>query len=82
MDRRQDPDETRNKAGLVFCNDTLFTMRRQLIDFFSQRSMADHLDGDQWRTYPQPEISADPDDGLLIQDAGWAREFQDIPGYS
>lgn len=82
FDRVQDPDETRNRAGVTFCRDALDEMREELFAYYRQTGYQAPLDGDEWQLYPQPSISRDPDAGLLIQDAGWARPYQAIPGYS
>jgi arylsulfatase len=82
FDRVQDPDETRNRAGVTFCQGALDEMRQRLFAYYRQTGYQDALDGDRWRLYPQPSIPRDPDAGLLIQDAGWAKPYQDIPGYS
>jgi len=81
IDREQDPAETRNRAGVVFCRDDLAAMRQNLMAFYRRRGVTEPFDGDEWRLYPQPEVSSDPDTGLLIQDPGWSQPFQRIPGY-
>jgi len=82
MDRLHDPDETRNRAGVTFCREDAAIMRRGLFDYYRSCGYTDPLDGDGWRLYPQPDLSPDPDAGLLIQDPPWAREYQRIEGYT
>jgi len=82
FDREQDPDETRNKAGLSLCADPLQEMRGSLIEYYQRHGYVDPLDGDAWKLFPQPSVPTDPDAGLLIQDAPWAAPYQNIPGYT
>jgi len=82
LDRLTDPDETRNQAGLVFRHDELAQARSELFAYYTQQGFTEPIDGDSWRTYPQPSVSDDPDTGLLIQDHRWAVPEQRIPGYS
>jgi len=82
FDRVQDPDETRNQSGLVFRRNAVSDMRGGLFDFYRNAGYTQPLDGNHWRLYPQPSMPADPDAGLLIQDAGWSVPLQRIPGYS
>ena len=82
FDRQQDPEELRNRAGNVLCQAPLAEMRARLFEHYRSQGYTEPLDGDGWRLYPQPELPADPDAGLLIQDAPWAEPYQQIPGYS
>ena len=82
FDRLQDPDELRSRAGITFCQGDLAEMRGGLFEFYRSQSFAEPLEGDQWRLFPQPSLPSDPDAGLLIQDAGWAKPYQAIPGYT
>jgi len=82
FDRVRDPEETRNRAGVTFCREALKTMRAALIGRLREDGYTEPLEGDRWRPFPQPEVPADPDAGLLIQDAPWAAPHQHIPGYS
>lgn len=82
FDRRQDPAETRNRAGLSLCREPLRDMRGLLLERFRRDGYLEPLDGDAWRTFPQPELPEDPDAGLLIQDAPWAAPYRHIDGYS
>ena len=82
FDREQDPEETRSRAGLVFCAKPLREMRERALEHYRDAGVTECMDGDGWRLYPQPALPEDPDAGLLIQDAPWAEEFQAIPGYS
>ncbi len=82
FDRVEDPQETRNRAENPFCRGATAEMRGALMDYYRSQGYTEPLDGDRWRHYPQPGFPSDPDGGLLVQDAGWARPFQAIPGYT
>jgi len=82
LDRVEDPQELRNRAGLVFCQDALEERRRRLFAYYRDEGFTDPLDGEGWRLYPQPTLPEDPDAGLLIQDPPWSKPYQDIPGYT
>ncbi len=82
FDRVEDPQETRNRAETPFCRGATDEMRGALMDYYRSQGYTEPLDGDRWKLYPQPGFPADPDAGLLIQDAGWARPYQAIPGYT
>ncbi|HOX36581.1 MAG TPA: sulfatase-like hydrolase/transferase [Candidatus Brocadiia bacterium] len=82
IDREQDPEETRNRAGIVFCAEALKEMRSRAIGFFRDRDVTEHIEGDSWKQYQQPRLPDDPDECLLIQDPGWSRKHQIIPGYT
>lgn len=81
FDRVEDLEETRNRAGLSLCRPQLERSRRALMDRYRADDYHEPLDGDAWRPYPQPEMPADPDEGLLIQDAPWSLPHQALPGY-
>lgn len=77
--RTEDPAETRNRAGITFCDDALLRLRRHMIDFIQAGNQAGVVEGDGWKRFPTRKLSADPDAGLLIQDTfGVPR----IPGYT
>lgn len=82
FDKIRDPYETRNKAGIVFCQKTLIEMRKALFEHLRQGGEIKGIDGDNWRKFPKPDFPNDPDAGLLIQDGytPWTDTF--IPGYS
>ncbi|MCD6519139.1 MAG: sulfatase-like hydrolase/transferase [Anaerolineae bacterium] len=82
MDRLLDPEETRNRAGVVFCQGDLERMRQGLFSYYREQGFEDPLDGERWRLFPQPSLPEDPDTGLLIQDPGWSKPYQRIPGYT
>jgi len=82
FDRVNDPEETRNRAGLSLCSQPLESIRETLVGFYRRSGYDEPLSGDQWRLFPQPTIPADPDAALLIQDAGWSLPYQAIPGYT
>jgi len=82
FDRLEDPEETRNRAENPLCRHVTAQMRGALMEFYRSQGYTEPLDGEDWKLYPQPTTPEDPDAGLLIQDAGWARPFQAIPGYT
>lgn len=82
LDRRADPQEMRNRAGLVFCQQELEAMRRALFAYYRSQGYEEPLEGDAWRLFPQPSLPEDPDAGLLIQDPPWSKPYQRIPGYT
>jgi|YNPNPStandDraft_1061719.scaffolds.fasta_scaffold28005_2 arylsulfatase len=82
FDRVQDPEELRNRAGVIFCQDALAAMRAGLLAYYRDEGYTEPLEGDGWKLFPQPALPADPDALLLIQDAEWARPYQEIPGYT
>ncbi len=80
FDRRVDPQETRNRAGLPFNQEALRQMRERLIGHLRAGGETDALDGDGWRKYPKLDVSPDPDTGLITQDCpGYVL---DLPGYT
>jgi len=82
FDRLEDPGGTRNRAENPLCRHVAADMRGGLMEFYRSQAYTEPLEGEGWKLFPQPTMSADPDAGLLIQDAGWARPFQAIPGYT
>ena len=83
FDRRSDPGETRNQAGVTqFRSDACKAMRSALIELLKACHTTAGVDGDNWKTFPRKEISTDPDAGLLIQDTftPWA-DMTLPPGY-
>ncbi len=82
FDRIRDPDETRNRAGLSLCRHTLEQMRNNLFEFYRSEGFTEPIEENRWKLFPKPSISTNPDEGLLIQDAGWSMPYQSIPGYT
>jgi len=82
FDRKRDPGETRNRSGLSLCRGEEQGMRQDLIRFLRDDGYGKPLEGDEWREFPRPMLPENPDEGLLIQDAGWSLRHQRIPGYS
>jgi arylsulfatase A-like enzyme len=85
IDRRVDPRETRNRAGLPSTRGPLDAMRRRLLGFLAEQKAESAFERDaggtlRWRKYPKLEVSVDPDAGLLVQDSPWA--INDIEGYT
>jgi arylsulfatase A-like enzyme len=82
FDRRQDPEELRDRAGLPFYASRLADMRRRLEAHYDDSLCEAPFEDGVWKRYPQPELASDPDAGLLIQDPAWSLPYQVIPGYS
>jgi arylsulfatase A-like enzyme len=82
LDRVQDPHETRNQAYAPFRRQIAEQMRGALVDYYRAEGYEYPVDGDGWREFPQPQLPEDPDAELLIQDHGWTRGLQGIPGYT
>jgi arylsulfatase len=82
--RVEDPDETRNRAGLSFCRGEVEAARCGLIEYLRAGGYEEPLEGASWREFPAPPDPAgpDPDAGLLVQDAPWSLPLQRIPGYT
>jgi len=82
FDKIHDPQETRNKAGIVFCQKALTDMRKALFEHLKTGNETRGIEGERWKQFPMPEFPDDPDTGLLIQDGytPWTDTF--IPGYS
>ncbi|MGB9595022.1 MAG: sulfatase family protein, partial [Candidatus Poribacteria bacterium] len=82
FDKIRDPYETRNKAGVVFCQKNLIEMREALFEHLKEGGETNGIDDDSWRKFPKPNFPSDPDTGLLIQDGytPWTNTF--ITGYS
>lgn len=84
FDRRSDPGETRNQAGITqFRGEPRDRMRSALIGYLTECGTTAGVDGEAWKVFPKKEISADPDAGLLIQDTftPWA-DMTFPPGYA
>jgi len=80
FDRKVDPLETRNRAGLPTTKDVVKALRKQTIDFFVQGGETEAAEGDQWKVFPYREVGNDPDSGLITQDR---KDFVlDLPGYT
>jgi len=82
FDRRRDPEETRNRAGVSFVQTELAEHKRALIEHLQAGGETDGLDGDDWRAFPRQYISPDPDTGLLVQDIYMPGAEMDICGYT
>ena len=82
FDRIHDPDEMRSRAGLSLCQDDLEEMRTHLFEFYRSEDFVAPIEGEDWKRFPQPSLSTDPDARLLIQDPAWAKPYQAIPGYT
>ena len=75
FDRINDPKETRNRKGVLFCQDALVEHRSALMAHLRSMGETAGLDGDSWKAFPKRQLDADPDTGLLIQDlhTPWAK---------
>lgn len=85
FDRRRDPDESRDLAGLVHDPDWTTSraqraMRRCLQEALKTMGETTAMDGDEWRLWPVRTLPPNPDAWLLYQDHAWAD--QQIPGYT
>ena len=80
FDRVQDPNELRNRHGLVFVREQQDQMKWRLFEFLRTVGETEGLDGDDWKVMPKMEIPRNPDAGLLVQDHAWADSC--ISGYS
>ena len=82
IDRRTDPDETRNAAGNPFHAADLARLRATLIADLTDAGFEEGIDGVSWRRFEPLQLgaAADPADaGMLMQDQAWASV--DLPGY-
>lgn len=82
FDRIHDPEEMRSRAGLSLCRDDLKEIRTNLFEFYRREGFTDPIEEEDWKLFPQPLLSPDPDVRLLIQDPGWSKPYQVIPGYT
>jgi len=57
LDRLRDPQETRNCAGNWYCQDTLESMRADLMNTLQSEGTEKCLDGDRWSLFPRPSLS-------------------------
>ncbi|MDP6125957.1 MAG: sulfatase-like hydrolase/transferase, partial [Candidatus Latescibacteria bacterium] len=82
FDRTTDPDELRDRAGMVLRDRQLAVMRERVIARYMEEGHADAVDGDFFQEFEQPQMPTNPDAGLLIQDPYWSVPLQEIPGYT
>ncbi len=82
FDKIRDPQETRNRAGLVFTRTVETAMRRALFQHLQSGGETRGIDGERWRTFPTPEFPENPDSGLLVQDGYTPWTSPNIPGYT
>lgn len=82
FDRLQDPQETRNQAGLGLRQGELHTMREGLFRYYQDQGYNAPLERGKWKLFPQPARPTGPDAGLGTQDAVWSQPLYHIPGYS
>ncbi len=85
FDRVNDPLETRNRAGAPFAEQIRDELKGRLLSFLRERGESAALEEGaadlDWRRYPYPgDISANPDAGLIVQDAPGS--VVPIEGYS
>jgi hypothetical protein len=57
-------------------------MRNNLFEYYKSEGFTEPIEENRWKLFPQPSIPVDPDEGLLIQDPGWAMPYQKISGYT
>lgn len=72
FDRKNDPEETRNRAYNPLYREAAERMRSQLISYFQKEGYTKPLSGNSWREYPPLSIPEDPDALLLMQDPEWS----------
>jgi arylsulfatase A-like enzyme len=82
FDKIHDPNETRNKKGILFARDALRDHKSALVQWLQEGGETAGLDGDDWKIFPKQEIDDDPDTGLLIQDGYTPWIDMEIPGYT
>lgn len=80
FDRHADPLETRNRAGVPFCQQNRRELCQLLITELHRAGEVAGLDGEGWKVFPRLDVPCDPDSGLLIQDHPWA--VTHLPGYT
>jgi arylsulfatase A-like enzyme len=87
FNKKTDPDETRNIAGLVFMKNKKDEIKQLLLDFLKKNNKTDAYmeteDGLEWKQYPPHDENYlnDPDSKLLIQDHHFPHEIT-IDGYT
>ena len=82
FDKMTDPEETRNKAGVSFHNDSLKMMREKVFTHLKTGGETKGIDGNHWKEFTQKKLPQDPDTGLLIQDIYTPGVDMSIPGYT
>ncbi|GKX31461.1 phosphonate monoester hydrolase [Vallitalea longa] len=82
FNKKTDPFETRNSAGLVFNKQNLLTMRHKTMDFLRNGNETAGVEGDQWKLFGKKIIPDDPDTGLLIQDTKMPWVKNEVKNYS
>ncbi|MDH7569264.1 MAG: sulfatase-like hydrolase/transferase [Armatimonadota bacterium] len=75
-----DPEETRNRAENPMYRTEVTEMREVTIRQFREDQYTAPLEGNDWKVFPKREIPADPDAGLLFQDAKGSTAIP-APGY-
>lgn len=80
FDRRRDPLETRNCAGLPLCQDACEEMKRALLDHLREGGETAGIDDGDWKRFPVQTVPANPDAALILQDHPWADTS--VPGYT
>ena len=82
FDRRSDPLETRNRAGVEFCGDALTEHKGALLNMLKNDGETAGIEDDDWISFPVRSVDSDPDTGLLIQDSYTPWADMSIPGYT
>ena len=82
FDRVADPGETRNRAGVVFCQEAKAQMKSLLVEHLRSGGETAGISVDEWREFPTRAVSTDPDSGLLVQDVYVPGGSDFIEGYS
>ncbi len=81
FDRCGDPNETRSRAGVSFCEDALCEMRASMISRLQAGGETAGIADGRWRSFTPLTMDPNPDAHLLIQDmyTPWAK--MGVPGY-
>lgn len=82
FDKKTDPREARNLAGIIFHKNILSELRKKTINFLKEGNEIAGIDNDTWRLLGKKELSDDPDTGLLIQDTSMTWVKNEVKGYS
>ncbi len=83
FDKKVDPFETRNKAGVEFMSESLIKMRKMMIEHLKSGGETAGIEGDKFKVFEKYSLPDDPDAGLLIQDlyVPGVRVNVDVEGY-
>ena len=80
FDLTRDARETVNRAGNPMFAQTLEKMRAALMEILRADGYVEPLEGQNWKKYPRRQVPANPDAGLLFQDAADTQRRVDALG--